>query len=161
MPASGRFQARCLLPLDAGRLFIAERNRGNLLRCCLLGCVVELTVLEKHCDAGHKRIRSANLAKPCWSLPVILGGIITALAADDLIRVSVVRVTAAETGWLAPKCNFPVRFVLLISYRHRAPFAAIALRSADGRYARRRAKSAGHWAYARGQGAARRPFVPA
>ena len=47
------------------RLFIAERNRSNLLRCRLLGRVVELTVLDKHCEAGHKRIRSANLAKPC------------------------------------------------------------------------------------------------
>ena len=47
------------------RLFIAERNRSNLLRCRLLGRVVELTVLDKHCDAGHKRIRPADLAKPC------------------------------------------------------------------------------------------------
>jgi len=47
------------------RLFIAERNRSNLLRCRLLGRVAELTVLDEHCDAGHKRIRPADLAKPC------------------------------------------------------------------------------------------------
>ena len=36
-------------------------------------------MFEKRCDAGRKRVGPADPAKLCWCLPVIQGGIITAV----------------------------------------------------------------------------------
>lgn len=87
---------------EAARLAGGGSSRLRCSGFCLAGSVVELVVLEKRRDTGLERVGSADLAQLGWNLPVIQGGIVTAVAADDLVRGGVVfGVTGARTGWLA------------------------------------------------------------
>lgn len=107
-----------------------EHAGARLAGFCILGSVVELLMFEKRCDAGRKRVGPADPAKLCWCLPVIQGGIITARAADDLERAgAAVRMPVAGARRATPKCNYPVRLVLVTSHLH-GPLAKPAVHAA-------------------------------
>jgi hypothetical protein len=107
-----------------------EHAAARLAGSCILGSVVELLMSEKRCDAGHQRVGPADPAKLCSCLPVIQGGIIAAHAADDLERAgAAVRMPVAGARRPTPKCNYPVRLVLVTSHLH-GPLAKPAVHAA-------------------------------
>jgi hypothetical protein len=77
---------------------------------------VEFVVLEKRRDASLDRVGSADPAQLGRNLLVIQGGIITAVAADNLPGDGVFGVAGVRAGWLVPQADCHVRLVLVIGH---------------------------------------------
>jgi hypothetical protein len=76
-------------------------------------------MLHKCPDARPERIRTADLLKLSRNLAVVAPGIITAIAADQLVHLgaAVVRLAVEVTGWLLPKAERPISIGHL-THRH-------------------------------------------
>ena len=134
-------------------LYLYSGTRGRLSRLAVEGLrsrpcpvgrenwlllVLEPVVLAVCLDARRKRVRSADPLEMRWDVPVILVGIIAAVAADELVKVGLAAFWAAfyEVDRLTSQDQRPAQRGLVIDLHHclLVPDFAVTVNSADAGY---------------------------